>query len=94
MSLIKKTKIEKNHYELKFSIDKETFEKAKHILETIGNPEKVTYMGPSGAGDAMKCINNYVSCNGGKRLLPLSHALEAHRNILERTCGLLMELRL
>ncbi len=28
MSLIKKTKIEKNHYELKFSIDKETFEKA------------------------------------------------------------------
>ena len=28
MSLIKKTKIEKNHYELKFSIDKETFENA------------------------------------------------------------------
>ncbi|MBE6655352.1 MAG: trigger factor [Ruminococcaceae bacterium] len=28
MSLIKKTKLEKNHYELKFSIDKETFEKA------------------------------------------------------------------
>ena len=28
MSLIKKTKLEKNHYEMKFSIDKETFEKA------------------------------------------------------------------
>ena len=28
MSLIKKTKLEKNHYELKFSIDKESFEKA------------------------------------------------------------------
>ena len=28
MSLIKKTKLEKNHYELKFSIEKETFEKA------------------------------------------------------------------
>ena len=28
MSLIKKTKLEKNHYELKFSIDKETFEMA------------------------------------------------------------------
>jgi 3-hydroxyisobutyrate dehydrogenase-like beta-hydroxyacid dehydrogenase len=41
---------------------KETFEKARHILETIGDPKKVTYVGASGAGDAMKCINNYVSC--------------------------------
>ena len=41
---------------------KETFEKARHILETIGDPKKVTYVGPSGAGDAMKCINNYLSC--------------------------------
>jgi hypothetical protein len=38
-------------------------------------------------------LNNYITCDGGKRLLPLSHALEAHRNMLERTCGLLMELR-
>lgn len=36
-------------------------------------------------------INNYVSFDSGRWLLPLSHALEAHRNVLERTCGLLME---
>lgn len=41
---------------------KEVFEKARHILETIGDPKKVNYVGPSGAGDAMKCINNYLSC--------------------------------
>lgn len=40
----------------------EIYEKARHILETIGNPEKVTYVGPSGAGDALKCINNFLSC--------------------------------
>ena len=36
-------------------------------------------------------LNHYVSSDGGRWLLPLSHALEAHRNVLERTCGLLME---
>lgn len=41
---------------------KEVYEKCRPILETIGNPEKVTYVGPSGAGDALKCINNYLSC--------------------------------
>lgn len=40
----------------------EIYEKARHILETIGNPQKVTYVGPSGAGDALKCINNFLSC--------------------------------
>ncbi|MBQ8214035.1 MAG: hypothetical protein IJZ80_08500 [Clostridia bacterium] len=36
-------------------------------------------------------LNNYIATDGGKWLLPLSYALEAHRNVLERTCGLLME---
>ena len=36
-------------------------------------------------------LNNYVCNEGGRWLLPLAHALEAHRNILERACGLLME---
>lgn len=38
------------------------FEKCKHILHTIGSPEKVIYAGPAGAGDAIKSINNYLSC--------------------------------
>lgn len=41
---------------------KEIYEKVLPILHTIGNPEKVTYVGPSGAGDAIKCINNFLSC--------------------------------
>ena len=36
-------------------------------------------------------INNYASLDSGRWLLPLSHAMEAHRNVLEHTCGLLME---
>lgn len=36
-------------------------------------------------------INNYIISEHGMWLLPLSHALEAHRNVLERTCGLLSE---
>lgn len=41
---------------------KEIFEKALPILNTIGNPDKINYIGPSGAGDTMKSINNYLSC--------------------------------
>ncbi len=51
---------------------KETFEKARPILETIGDPKKVTYVGPSGAGDAMKCCNNFLSCTN---LLATAEAL-------------------
>lgn len=40
----------------------EVFEQARPILETIGSPEKVKHVGPAGAGDAMKSINNYLSC--------------------------------
>lgn len=42
--------------------DRDVFEKCRPILETIGLPEKVKYAGPSGAGDAIKCINNNLSC--------------------------------
>lgn len=52
----------------------EVFEKARPILDTIGNPEKVTYVGPSGAGDAIKCINNFLSCTC---LLASTEALSA-----------------
>jgi len=40
---------------------KEVYEKCRPILETIGQPEKVIYVGPSGAGDTMKCANNFLS---------------------------------
>lgn len=42
--------------------EEEGFKRALPILNTIGNPEKVTYVGPSGAGDALKCANNFLSC--------------------------------
>lgn len=41
---------------------KEVYEKSRHILETIGVPEKVIYVGPSGAGDTIKSVNNFLSC--------------------------------
>ena len=40
----------------------EAFQKALHILNTIGNPDKVSYVGPSGAGDTIKSVNNFLSC--------------------------------
>lgn len=40
---------------------REVFEKVRPILETIGKKEKVVYLGPSGAGDTMKCANNFLS---------------------------------
>jgi 3-hydroxyisobutyrate dehydrogenase-like beta-hydroxyacid dehydrogenase len=39
----------------------EVFEKSLPILNTIGNPDKVMYMGPSGSGDLIKCANNFLS---------------------------------
>ena len=54
--------------------EKEVFEKCLPIFETLGAPEKVTYAGPSGAGDALKCINNYLSCTC---LLATTEALSA-----------------
>ena len=40
---------------------KETFEYCLPILNTIGNPDKVMYIGPSGSGDMIKCANNFLS---------------------------------
>ena len=40
---------------------KETFEYCRPILDTLGNPDKVMYIGPSGAGDMIKCANNFLS---------------------------------
>lgn len=40
---------------------KETFEYCKPILDTLGDPEKVMYIGPSGSGDMIKCANNFLS---------------------------------
>ena len=40
---------------------KEVFEKCRPILDTLGNPEKVMYIGPSGSGDMIKCANNFLS---------------------------------
>lgn len=40
---------------------KAAFDKYKPILDVIGNPDKVTYVGPSGCGDMMKCANNFLS---------------------------------
>lgn len=39
----------------------EAYEKSLPILNTIGNPDKVMYMGPSGSGDIIKCANNFLS---------------------------------
>lgn len=40
---------------------KEVFEACRPILETVGAPEKVIYVGPSGSGHMIKCANNFLS---------------------------------
>ena len=40
---------------------KEVYEKCLPILHTAGNPDKVSYIGPSGSGDMIKCANNFLS---------------------------------
>lgn len=39
----------------------DVYQKALPILNTIGNPDNVMYMGPSGSGDMIKCANNFLS---------------------------------
>ena len=39
----------------------EVFDACKPLLDTMGNPDKVIYMGPSGTGDMIKCANNFLS---------------------------------
>lgn len=40
---------------------KEVFEYCLPILETLGDPDKIMYIGPSGSGDMIKCANNFLS---------------------------------
>ena len=40
---------------------KEAFERALPILETLGNPDHINHVGPSGAGNTIKAANNYLS---------------------------------
>ena len=42
--------------------EKEAFDKAWDLLCAIGDENKIKYVGPSGAGDALKCANNFLSC--------------------------------
>ena len=37
------------------------FDRCRAILDTLGAPESVFYMGPSGAGNTIKCANNFLS---------------------------------
>ena len=39
----------------------ETFNAVKPVLDVMGDPNKVVYMGPSGSGDMIKCANNFLS---------------------------------
>ena len=39
----------------------DTFLAVKPVLDVMGAPDKVTYMGPNGSGDMIKCANNFLS---------------------------------
>jgi len=41
--------------------DEAVFEASKPVLETLGDPAKIFYVGPSGAGDTLKSANNFLS---------------------------------
>lgn len=41
--------------------ERAVFEQYREVLETIGQPDKLVYVGPSGTGDIMKCANNFLS---------------------------------
>lgn len=40
---------------------KEVYEYCLPILNTVGNPDKVMYVGESGSADMIKCANNFLS---------------------------------
>jgi 3-hydroxyisobutyrate dehydrogenase len=53
--------------------DRAAFERTRPLLEPIADPGKIFYLGPSGAGHAMKLIHNMichtcflVTCEGGR----------------------------
>ncbi len=40
--------------------EQEAFEQARPLLEALGTPEKILYVGPSGSGEIIKLINNML----------------------------------
>lgn len=41
--------------------DKDVFQQILPVLKAIGNPDKITYVGPGGAGNILKAANNFLS---------------------------------
>ena len=63
----------------------------EHLLlrDTSISPYSFHLDANKGRGAHALLLTNYCQNEGGKHLLPLVTALEAHRNILEHTCSLL-----
>jgi 3-hydroxyisobutyrate dehydrogenase and related beta-hydroxyacid dehydrogenases len=40
--------------------EQETFEKVRPVLEAMGTPDNIIYVGPSGSGEVVKLINNML----------------------------------
>ncbi len=43
--------------------DKAAFERVRPVLEAMGNPENIIHVGPSGAGEIVKLVNNVMAAN-------------------------------
>lgn len=63
--------------------DRTAFERTRPVLDPIADPEKIFYLGPSGAGHTMKLIHNMichtcflVTCEGGRMAEKAGIALE------------------
>ena len=58
--------------------------------DAMVSPYSVHLAANKGRGAHALLLTNYCATKGGRYLLPLVLALEAHRNTLEHTCSLLM----
>jgi 3-hydroxyisobutyrate dehydrogenase-like beta-hydroxyacid dehydrogenase len=45
--------------------EKSIFDKVKPVLESMGDPDRIFYMGPLGTGSAMKLVNNIIGITAG-----------------------------
>jgi 3-hydroxyisobutyrate dehydrogenase-like beta-hydroxyacid dehydrogenase len=45
--------------------EKKVFDKVKPVLESMGDPDKIFYMGHLGTGSAMKLVNNIIGISAG-----------------------------
>ena len=45
--------------------ERSLFDKVKPVLESMGDPDKIFYMGPLGNGSAMKLVNNTIGISAG-----------------------------